>query len=156
MVKDMKRLFKNSLFTFIIGIIIACTSTAYASYVIFSNNIDYQPSDETWEVNNVGSALDSLYSVIDQYDVNSMEMKTTSGRAVSNNRGNALNISLNLTKGICYVYCQYNYEVGNTDYYYTAGFNVPSNLTILEQQGYYYKLEVPEDGRYTFTKPYLF
>ena len=50
---------KNLLFT-IIGLIAGTTLTATAAYVYTARDINYQPSDENWSVNNVQEALSEL------------------------------------------------------------------------------------------------
>lgn len=56
----MKKIIKNPIFTFILGILI-CGSTAVAASTMLARNITYTPNDNTWDVNNVEAALDSLY-----------------------------------------------------------------------------------------------
>lgn len=58
----MKRFLKSQLFAFILGAVIFSSFTAYAAIAIYAYNINYESSDETWNVNNVEEALDDLYS----------------------------------------------------------------------------------------------
>jgi len=59
MKKIINKLKKNSLFTFILGILL-CSGIVYgASYL--ATDVSYTPADDTWEVSNVNEALDSLY-----------------------------------------------------------------------------------------------
>ena len=59
----MKKLFKNSKFTFFLGIIISSLSIVWASSIIASD-VGYTPKDSNWSVSNVQTATDSLYYTI--------------------------------------------------------------------------------------------
>ena len=54
----MKKIFKNPVFMFILGI--AITSTSVFAYSLFANTIGFEPIDTTWNVENVKEALDDL------------------------------------------------------------------------------------------------
>lgn len=56
------KIFKNSLFTFVLGAIIFGSITAYATYKISSSDISFIPTNESWKVDNVGSAINDLYT----------------------------------------------------------------------------------------------
>ena len=59
----MKKFFKKNIkiiISFVTGILLA-SGTAYAVIVTSSNNVSFTPSNTTWNVNNVESALNSLY-----------------------------------------------------------------------------------------------
>ena len=64
----MKKLLHNSLFTFILGALIFGIGGVLAEYVIFSDNVIYTPENDTWEVNNVESALNDLYDKYNDCD----------------------------------------------------------------------------------------
>ena len=51
---------KKNLLWFILGGIIFSSITATAAYVYTARDINYQPSDENWSVNNVQEALTEL------------------------------------------------------------------------------------------------
>ena len=53
------RIIKNPIFTFIIGLIIAGSIGVIAA-TYNAKQITYTPSDNSWDVNNVNSALDSI------------------------------------------------------------------------------------------------
>ncbi|MBR1416338.1 MAG: hypothetical protein IJ572_00780 [Bacilli bacterium] len=56
----MKKIFKNPLFTFIIGTVIF-SAVSVLAYSIVSSNVGFTPKDSSWEVENVSEALDDLY-----------------------------------------------------------------------------------------------
>ena len=58
----MKRIFKNPIFTFILGGILFGSITGVVAYSYSSNDISYTPKDTNWNVDNVGSAIDDLYN----------------------------------------------------------------------------------------------
>ena len=59
----MKKLInKNTLFGFIIGLIITSSVGVIATTLYYSNEVSYTPEDNNWNVDNVKDALDSLYS----------------------------------------------------------------------------------------------
>jgi len=57
----MKKILKNNLPGFILGIIL-CSGVIYGVNLYKSEDIQYQPSDDSWEVSNVSDALNSLYN----------------------------------------------------------------------------------------------
>ena len=59
----MKKVFKNPLFTFILGVVIAASFSVYATVSILSSQVDYIPRDSEWNVNNVEDAIDDLYNM---------------------------------------------------------------------------------------------
>ena len=59
----MKKVFKNPLFTFILGVVIAASFSVYATVSILSSQVDYNPRDNTWDVNNVEDAINELYQM---------------------------------------------------------------------------------------------
>lgn len=64
----MKKIFKNPIFTFILGAIIFGGIVGVSAYTIFANDIGYTPKDSTWkksngeDITNVKDAIDELYS----------------------------------------------------------------------------------------------
>ena len=56
----MKKIIKNNILGFILGIIF-CGGIVYAASLYNANDVAYEPTDENWEVTNVSEALDSLY-----------------------------------------------------------------------------------------------
>lgn len=61
MIKIMQKLKNNTIFGIIIGGLIFGGIVYAASY--YAKDVTYNPSDETWNVNNVEEALNSLYSM---------------------------------------------------------------------------------------------
>ena len=59
----MKKLFNNRLFIFMLGVLVGSPIVAYAAVTILSSQVDYSPKDNTWNVENVESALDDLYDM---------------------------------------------------------------------------------------------
>jgi len=64
----MKNFIKNNIFGFIIGGLIFGSIGIYGSNVYESNSIEYSPTDASWEVSNVGDAINSLHSVVTELD----------------------------------------------------------------------------------------
>lgn len=77
----MKRIIKNPIFTFALGILI-CGSTAVVASTMLARNITYTPNDNTWKVNNVEAALDSLYE--NKNNVVLYDKKTYDGNVTNN------------------------------------------------------------------------
>lgn len=61
----MRKFIKNNIFGFILGIIL-CSGIIYGANTYESNSIEYSPTDASWDVNNVGEALNGLYNSISQ------------------------------------------------------------------------------------------
>ena len=55
---------KKNILSFIIGAILFSSITLVSAYSIFSSNVGFLPTDETWEVDNVQDAIDNLYNII--------------------------------------------------------------------------------------------
>ena len=63
----MKKIFKNPLFTFILGaIIFGGISTTFA-YSLIANNVEFIPTDNNFDVDNVSDALDNIRTVTTDY-----------------------------------------------------------------------------------------
>ena len=58
----MKKVLKNPIFTFILGFVIAVGMTTVFAYSYFAPDVGYTPRDNTWNVDNVKSAIDDLRS----------------------------------------------------------------------------------------------
>jgi len=58
---------KNSIFTFMLGMIVASVGV-YGTNVYQSNTIEYSPTDSSWSVSNVSDAINSLYSMKQELD----------------------------------------------------------------------------------------
>ena len=58
----MKKVFKSRLFLIIITTLIVSSVSVYATVQFTASSIPFNPSNTDWEVNNVGSALDQLYT----------------------------------------------------------------------------------------------
>lgn len=63
----MKKIFKNPLFTFILGAIIFGTISTVFAYSTFANDVDFSPKDIHWNVGNVSDALDDLRNTTTDY-----------------------------------------------------------------------------------------
>ena len=103
----MQKLFKNPLFTFIIGFIMAVGITVVFAYDFNAQNVEYLPSDSSWNVDNTKTALDSLY-----------EKNIGMGETLTNYKYvhtlSATNtIDLNLEKG--YYLCDAEFNYTNTN-----------------------------------------
>ena len=61
----MKKILKSQLFAFIIGVLIAATTTVYATIYVISGNVDFIPKNSNWHVNSVEEALNDLYDHLD-------------------------------------------------------------------------------------------
>ena len=52
---------KKTIMILVLGIVIGTISSVLAS-TLLASNVAYTPKDSKWKVNNVGSALDDLYT----------------------------------------------------------------------------------------------
>jgi len=57
-----KNSFKKYAFSFVLGAVIFGSITAYATYKINSSDVGFTPANESWKVDNVGSAINDLYT----------------------------------------------------------------------------------------------
>jgi len=78
------KIFKNSLFAFILGAVIFGSITAYATYKISSSDISFIPTNESWKVDNVGSAINDLYTNQNETIVNYEKTITSQNTKISN------------------------------------------------------------------------
>ena len=60
--KVMKKIFKNSILTFVLGAIIFSGITAYAAGRYYATQVDYEPANPNFNVDNMSDALDQLYT----------------------------------------------------------------------------------------------
>ena len=58
----MKKIFKNSLFTFILGVLCTITIGVGATAIYNASEIGFTPSDSNWKVNNMQDAINDLYN----------------------------------------------------------------------------------------------
>jgi len=58
----MKEFIKSRVFAFILGAIIFGSIGVISASTILAKDISYTPNDETWNVNNIGDAIDDLYA----------------------------------------------------------------------------------------------
>ena len=56
----MKKIIKNPIFTFIIGLVLAGSVVGVVAYNYNAKDIKYNPSDDSWNVNNVEDAINDL------------------------------------------------------------------------------------------------
>lgn len=56
----LKRVLNNKIFIFVLGILLS-SSVAVIAYSLSSSEISFVPDDNSWEVNNVEDAINSLY-----------------------------------------------------------------------------------------------
>lgn len=71
----MKKLMKNPLLTFILGVIISCSITSVLAYSILAPDVGFTPTDNAWkqddgsDIKNVKEALDDLQEEIEVAEV---------------------------------------------------------------------------------------
>jgi len=65
--KVMKKILKNSILTFVLGAIIFSGITAYAAGRYYANQVEYEPSNPNFNVDNMADALDELYDKTKNY-----------------------------------------------------------------------------------------
>ena len=82
----MKKVLKNPVFTFILGAIIFSSIGIVFAYSYTADEVEYSPSDTTWEVNDTSAALDSLREVLN--------LDYTYGEQTSTSYGNWATINL--------------------------------------------------------------
>lgn len=76
--KIFNKLRNNSLFTFMLGIIL-CSGVVYGTSAYESNNIKYNPTDTSWGVTNVNDAINSLYSMKKELDTTKTSLNNLKG-----------------------------------------------------------------------------
>ena len=59
----MEKLLRSQIIGIIIGLLIASPAIVFATVTILSSQVDYSPKDNTWNVENVETALDDLYDM---------------------------------------------------------------------------------------------
>lgn len=75
----------------IIGILISSSSVFAINYLYNANDVSYDPKDETWDVDNVNSAIGDLYSKIDNNKIFNLGTGTSFNiKQMSETKGNAL------------------------------------------------------------------
>ena len=76
----MKRIIKNPIFMFILGAVIFGGIGVVYAYVATASDVSYSPSDTSWNVSNVKTALDDLYTKSNTWlDPSYIDMATISG-----------------------------------------------------------------------------
>ena len=92
----MKKIIKNNLFGFILGVIIF-GSIGVAASQLFANDIGYTPKDSTWkksngeDITNVKDAIDELYTKANDKDNYDDKTYTQEGLSIFSNRVSILN-----------------------------------------------------------------
>lgn len=66
----MKKIINNNLFSFIIGVIVTMSIGVFASFVFNAKEILFTPNDSTWDVSNVGDAIEELYGLEGKFVLN--------------------------------------------------------------------------------------
>ena len=70
----MKKFIKNNLLGFILGVLVS-GGVVYAATLIDSKDVTYTPSDSSFDVSNVESALDDLYDKVgNKFDMSNAEL----------------------------------------------------------------------------------
>jgi hypothetical protein len=78
----MKKIFKSRLLYFILGIVIASgVSTAFA-YTLMAPDVGFEPTEELWDVNDTGEALDDLYRIITTNAIDNYDNKTYTSEGI--------------------------------------------------------------------------
>ena len=68
----MRKVIKNNLFGFLLGMLLCGGIVCAASY--YANDVAYEPEDTSWEVNDVDEALNDLYKIINENSIISDEL----------------------------------------------------------------------------------
>ena len=63
----MKKIFKNPIFTFILGAVIFGSISTTFAYSNIANNISYISTDDDWDANNVSDAINALREIGTDY-----------------------------------------------------------------------------------------
>ena len=87
----MKKIFKNPIITFLLGIIVS-TSIGVSAYSLFANNIYFRPTDTSWKksdgtnIENVSDAINELYLLKNSFVAlfNELQLKTTTSYKLTN------------------------------------------------------------------------
>ena len=59
----MRKIRKDNILYFLLGVVITASFSAYAAVTILSSQVDFMPKDNTWNVENVEDALNDLYNM---------------------------------------------------------------------------------------------
>ena len=107
----MQKLFKSRIFVFILGLIVASTTSAFA-YSLIASDVGFTPKDSTWEVENTKEALDDLRN-----HIKCDEWKEITG-STANNASYVYQKMINLYKcgNICKITFALNNVSVNTEY----------------------------------------
>ncbi|MBR6112993.1 MAG: hypothetical protein IKP79_00580, partial [Bacilli bacterium] len=131
----MKKIFKSRLFFFILGVLIFGISTVFALDYMASQ-IGYTPSDTSWNVNNSGAALDSLYSSqkntidalrseLNKYDSSEIYGITTTGSQTNSYQEGKNTVSLGVSSNYYYFCSYYSRTNSATNLNYNVGGAIP-------------------------------
>ena len=74
---------KKDIFMLVIGLLLGTSITVYA-YNYYAKDISFEPSDESWEVDNVGSAINDLYTNQNETIVDYEKTITSQNTKISN------------------------------------------------------------------------
>ena len=64
----MKKSIVNSIFSFILGALLFSAGIVFAEVVIHSSSVIYDPQDSNWHVDNVETAINDLYTIVNDED----------------------------------------------------------------------------------------
>ena len=80
----MKKIFKNPIFTFILGAVLFSGITGVVAYQYQASQVSFTPKDKTWKVDNVKEAIDDLYTKAKpEYTGSTIVTPTTSSQTLS-------------------------------------------------------------------------
>ncbi len=80
----MKKIFKNPIFTFILGAVLFSGITGVVAATMLAKDVSYTPKDSTWKVDNVKEAIDDLYTKAKpEYTGSTTVTPTTSNQTLS-------------------------------------------------------------------------
>ena len=84
----MKKIIKNPIFTFILGVISTLGITSALAYSILASNVGFTPTEELWDVENTDEALNDLHRIITTKTIDNYDDKTytSEGLKVYDNR----------------------------------------------------------------------
>ena len=92
----MKKLIKNPIFMFILGVTLTIGITSVLAYSLFAQDVGYTPKDEEWDVSDVKNALDDLH---DKLLINYDSFKMFSGNKATVEIGKKYLISVAVMSG---------------------------------------------------------
>lgn len=130
----MKKVIKNPLFTFILGIVITSSIAGVVAMSYNAKDVGYTPSDSTWNVNNVEDAIKSLKQVEKEGRIDFNNLSVSKNAVVGTKIANRTT-SLQLDPGKYLIFASFSLSTGYTGTAViensTSNFDINVNCNVL-------------------------